>query len=51
MAALCGIDFGDKISEDDKESVTKDLKAPILNNIALCMMKQKKYARANLMLD
>ena len=39
MSALCGIDFGDKLSEDDKESVVKDLKAPILNNIALCMMK------------
>jgi hypothetical protein len=38
-SALCGFDFGNNLNEDDKESVNKDLMAPILNNMALCLMK------------
>lgn len=51
MSGLCGLDFGEKLSEEEKESVQKDLKAPILNNMALCLMKQERYHRANMMLD
>lgn len=40
MAALCGFEFGSKLTGEEKESVERDLKAPILNNIALCQMKQ-----------
>ena len=31
--------------------VSRDLKAPVLNNIALCLNKQGKYQRAVAMLD
>lgn len=31
--------------------VKRELKAPILNNIALCLIKQGKLQRANTMLD
>ena len=33
------------------DRVAKDLKAPILNNIAMCLIKQGKYQRSNQMLD
>ncbi|CDW76411.1 tpr domain containing protein [Stylonychia lemnae] len=50
LKALCGMDFG-KQDEDQEERVNKDLKAPILNNIALCLIKQNKFMRSNQMLD
>lgn len=45
------------IKENAKEQkeldtrVKRELKAPILNNIALCLIKQGKIQRANTMLD
>ena len=33
------------------ESLEKDLKAPLLNNIALCLIKEGKLERANYFLD
>lgn len=46
MRALCGMDFSqyDHLpnKQEDKERelrITRDLKAPILNNIALCLIK------------
>ena len=56
MRALCGMDFSkyedfaDKQKERDTR-VKKELKVPILNNIALCLIKQGKLQRANAMLD
>ena len=58
MKALCGLDFSSyeilESPQRQKEKdlkVSRDLKAPILNNIALCLNKQGKYQRANAMLD
>jgi len=58
MRALCGMDFSSySIKEDNGEQkerdtrVKRELKAPILNNIALCLIKQGKIQRANTMLD
>ena len=58
MRALCGMDFTSySIKENAKEQkeldtrVKRELKAPILNNIALCLIKQGKIQRANTMLD
>lgn len=58
MRALCGMDFSSySIKENAKEQkeldtrVKRELKAPILNNIALCLIKQGKIQRANTMLD
>ena len=56
MRALCAMDFskyedaGDKQKDRDTK-VKRELKAPILNNIALCLIKQGKLQRANSMLD
>lgn len=50
LKALCGLDFG-KQSPDQEERVNRELKAPILNNIALCLIKQEKYQRSITMLD
>ncbi len=38
LRALCGLDFG-KQTPDQEERVNKELKAPVLNNLALCLMK------------
>eukprot|EP00347_Sterkiella_histriomuscorum_P022036 403331911 len=51
MKALCGLDFGKDQTEDQVDRVSKDLKAPILNNIAMCLIKQGKFQRSNQMLD
>ncbi len=47
MEALCAFSFEANLNAEQKESVDKDLKAPVLNNIALCLIKQKKFGRAN----
>ena len=46
LACLCGFEFGKSISNDQKSDVALKLKAPILNNLALCLMGQKKFERA-----
>ena len=55
MKALCGMDFSSYDHGKDFKArelrVNKELKAPILNNIALCLNKQGKYQRAVTMLD
>lgn len=51
LACLCGFEFGKSISNQQKEDVELKLKVPILNNLALCLMGQKKYERAIKMLD
>lgn len=51
LLALCGLGFDKSISQDQKEKVDKELKLPVLNNMALCLINQKKYARALQMLD
>ena len=49
MKGLCGMDFSQydvKTKEEQKDKdmrVNRELKAPILNNIALCLNKQGKY--------
>ena len=52
MKALCGLDFTKTTpSEDDMQRVEKELKIPVLNNVALCLMKMEKYVKANQMID
>lgn len=58
MKALCGMDFSQyqplEDAKADKErelNVKRNLKAPILNNIAQCLIKQGKLQRASAMLD
>lgn len=52
LKAYCGITgFAGKQKEDDRESINKDLKGPILNNIAMCLIKQGKLQRALFYLD
>lgn len=41
LKALCGLDFGEQ-SKKQEECVNVELKAPILNNVAMCLMKQGK---------
>lgn len=43
--------FADKQKGEDLESINKDLKGPILNNIAMCLIKQGKLQRAMFILD
>lgn len=50
LKALCGLDFGKQTAEEE-DRVNKELKAPILNNIAACLIKQGKLQRANIMLE
>ena len=51
LKSLCGFDFGSDQTREQQERVEKELKAPILNNMALCLMKQKKHQQANKILD
>ena len=56
MKALCGMDFTSYETSGQMEKarevrVARELKAPVLNNIALCLLKQGKYQRATMMLD
>ena len=52
LRALCGITgFGAKQEAEDKESIEKDLKSPIVNNIAICLIKQGRLDRALYLLD
>lgn len=51
LASLCGFDFKKTLSAEKKNEVDKTLKVPVLNNLAKCLMKQKKYQRAMDMLD
>jgi hypothetical protein len=47
MKGLCGLGFDKNISKEDSQRVEIDLKVPILNNIAICLMKLNKFERAN----
>jgi tetratricopeptide (TPR) repeat protein len=52
--AFCGIagyTEKDQKKDEDRESIEKDLKSPIINNIAMCLIKQGKIQRANFYLD
>ena len=51
LACLCGFEFGKGITNEQKHDVEFKLKIPILNNLALCLIGQKKYDRAIQMLD
>jgi tetratricopeptide (TPR) repeat protein len=54
LKAYCGIagfKIDKKTTAEDRESIDKDLKSPILNNIAMCLIKQGKIQRANFYLD
>jgi hypothetical protein len=43
LKAYCGVTgFADKQKKDDRESINKDLKGSILNNIAMCLINQAK---------
>ena len=43
LASLCGFDFKKTIDRDQQQEVNKTLKVPVLNNLASCLMKLKKY--------
>ena len=49
--ALCGLDFGKDITPEQKSDTEKKLKVPILNNMALCLINDKKPNRALQMLE
>eukprot|EP00349_Pseudokeronopsis_sp_Brazil_P009061 CAMPEP_0202972198 /NCGR_PEP_ID=MMETSP1396-20130829/34246_1 /ASSEMBLY_ACC=CAM_ASM_000872 /TAXON_ID= /ORGANISM="Pseudokeronopsis sp., Strain Brazil" /LENGTH=75 /DNA_ID=CAMNT_0049702341 /DNA_START=196 /DNA_END=423 /DNA_ORIENTATION=- len=52
LRSLCAFEFDPKSTKpEDLKAVNFDLKAPILNNLALCLMKQKRFAAALKMLD
>ena len=51
LASLCGFDFKKTIDRDQQQEVNKTLKVPVLNNLASCLMKLKKYQRGVDMLD
>jgi tetratricopeptide (TPR) repeat protein len=52
LRAYSGIaGFSEKQKPDDQESINVDLKGPILNNIAMCLIKQGKLPRALFYLD
>jgi len=38
--------FSEKQSQEDRESIEKDLKSPLLNNIAICLVKEGRLERA-----
>ena len=50
LKTLCGMDFK-KPSKTDKEKINAELKVPVLNNLALCLINQKLFARAIQMTD
>lgn len=42
MRAYCGVvgyKKGEQAKAEDKESINKDLKSPLINNIAMCLIK------------
>jgi tetratricopeptide (TPR) repeat protein len=52
LRAYCGIaDFAEKQKPEDRESINKDLKGPLLNNLAMCLIKQGKLHRAMAILN
>ena len=51
LASLCGFDFKKTLEKEKRHEVDKTLKVPILNNLASCLMKMKKFQRGIDMLD
>ena len=43
---LCGFDFKKTVAKDQRKQVEKELMVPILNNMAQCLIVDKKYERA-----
>ena len=46
LEALSGGDFKELNSEEEERKVNQRLKIPCLNNIAVCLLKQKEYGKA-----
>ena len=46
LLALCGLGFDKSITQEQKTNVENQLKLPVLNNMALCLIHQKKFPRA-----
>lgn len=42
---------GKKVKKEDKEKINRELKVPVLNNLALCLINQGKFSRAIQMTD
>jgi tetratricopeptide (TPR) repeat protein len=52
IRAYCGsTGFSDKQNAEDSESIKKDIKSPLLNNIAMCLIKLGKLQRAIFFID
>jgi hypothetical protein len=50
MEALCGMEFKHE-NKDQETQVKTKLKVPILNNIALCLLKKEEYAKSKVLLN
>lgn len=52
LSSLCGFAFNKKeLTPDQLKYTEHELKVPVLNNLALCLMKLNRYERAVAMLD
>ena len=52
LKSLCGFNFKDDgVSKETMTAKDVELKVPILNNMALCLIRMKRYDRALSMLD
>mmetsp|Transcript_31588 Transcript_31588/g.48285 ORF Transcript_31588/g.48285 Transcript_31588/m.48285 type:complete len:165 (+) Transcript_31588:164-658(+) len=51
IKSLCGLEFGKDATEDQKREVDAQLKIPILNNLAICLIQLKRYPQALQMTD
>lgn len=52
LLSLCGFSFkDDDVTKEAIKEKDVELKVPILNNMALCLIRSKKYERALSMLD